>query len=819
MSRKDLTRNNHYVPQWYQRGFAINSNHLHYLDLTPEEKLLPDGRIIRLNERKLLPSSQCFFEYDLYTTFFGPIISDIIERELFGKIDDEGSRAVRAFIDGSESDRHFRFQDFFRYIDAQKSRTPKGLLWLKNKYSHLNQTELMMEMEAIQDMNTTIWYESVKEIVSAENSVIKFLITDHPVTTYNFACPTSNQTGQDLIEPSIALKASQTIFPLNKNYCLILTNYEYAEQPELCDPLQKRTNARHFGETMVRTNAFIRNRKLNDHQVQEINFVLKKSARRYIAAAEKEWLYPEVDTTISWESVQRTLLPPAEELFEFGGEMFAGYSDGRTYRQDAFGRTVDEHDFLKKSLPDQEPKPNDLCPCGLGKSYENCCRDKPESQRSSWSIRSIRERNLIFYNGIVNILGLSQGKEWDDVRRELNDQQIKEIHTLFELLWPVHTDIFKLLPKPDGKLRAIYTGVIDWRVVTTFSTTAALYFDQLIVQNPFNHPAGMNPQYSPVTNPSIYKQQTLKNVALFIEIFPLIDSGRIILLPDLGIFSRHLQSQVIEMAQNRHSGTVSIDDDEFKIFKKLTDDDLQRAIWQMTEEQQKQQIRSVFPNAEEEHINKVFEYSQQRRNEDPLALLQDNLLNEKGQLRQFSMGPNFEITLLLAQATGAIIFTDSLTRWKEILKAQRTSESGKTTEWSQLVDLVQSSAFPFTFNPEVAIALDANDKLKKMRQLWQNIYTAIGSIKAENITESCESITKQLIEAIVETKREILQISNSENIEDSEISNFEAKFNIIIPAEGIQDNNVLRLLLTSGVDHYLKSSSIAIFAQPIIYKQ
>lgn len=816
MSRKDLTRNNHYVPQWYQRGFSTNSNQLHYLDLAPEEKLLPDGRVIKLKERKLLPFSQCFFEYDLYTTFFGPIISDIIERELFGKIDDVGSRAVRAFIDGSESDRHFRFQDLFRYIDAQKSRTPKGLFWLKDKYSHLNQTQLMMEMESIQDMHTTIWYESVKEIVSAENSVIKFLVTDHPVTTYNYACPIINQKGQDPIEPSIALKASQTIFPLNKNYCLILTNYEYAEQPELSDPLQKRTNARHFGETMVRTNAFIRNRKLNDHQVQEINFILKKSAHRYIAAAEKEWLFPEIDTTISWESVQRTLLPPAEEIFDFGGEMFAGYSDGRTYRQDAFGRTVEEHEFLKKSVPNEEPQHDDFCPCGLGKSYKDCCRDKPESLRPSWSIRSIRERNLIFYNGIVDILGLSRGKDWEDVRRELNDQQVKDIHTLFEILWPVHTDIFKLLPKPDGKLRAVYTGIIDWQIISTFSTTAALYFDQLIVHNPFNHPTGMNPQYSPVVNPSIFKQQTLKNVAFFLEIFPLVDSGRIILLPDLGIFSRHLQSQVVEMAKNRHSSGISVHDDEYKIFRKLTDDDLQRAIWQMTEEQQKNQIRAAFPSADEEYINKVFEYSQQKRNEDPLALLQDDLLNGSGQLRQLSMGPNFEIILLLAQATGAIIFTDNLTKWKEILNAQRTSEFGITTKWSQLVDLIQGSAFPFTFNPETAIALDATDKLNKMRELWQKIYTAIGSTKAENITESCENITKQLIEAIVETKKEILQISNSESIEDSEISNFDAKFDIIIPYGGIQDNNVLRLLLTSGTDHYLKSSSIAIFAQPII---
>lgn len=67
---KDLTRNNHYVPQWYQKGFTTESNKIHYLDLLPEQKTLPDGRIIKFNERKLLSPSKCFSQYDLYTTFF-----------------------------------------------------------------------------------------------------------------------------------------------------------------------------------------------------------------------------------------------------------------------------------------------------------------------------------------------------------------------------------------------------------------------------------------------------------------------------------------------------------------------------------------------------------------------------------------------------------------------------------------------------------------------------------------------------------------------------------------------------------------------------
>ena len=42
-----ITRNNHYVPQWYQEGFfEPGRSSLAYVDLTPDQKVLPDGRVI-----------------------------------------------------------------------------------------------------------------------------------------------------------------------------------------------------------------------------------------------------------------------------------------------------------------------------------------------------------------------------------------------------------------------------------------------------------------------------------------------------------------------------------------------------------------------------------------------------------------------------------------------------------------------------------------------------------------------------------------------------------------------------------------------------
>jgi hypothetical protein len=83
----------------------------------------------------------------------------------------------------------------------------------------------------------------VREIVSAENSEVKFIASDHPVTVYNHAVLPDALMCQYPNDP--ALKASQTIFPLTRDFCLILTNLEYAQKPAT-SPLEKRTFARNF---------------------------------------------------------------------------------------------------------------------------------------------------------------------------------------------------------------------------------------------------------------------------------------------------------------------------------------------------------------------------------------------------------------------------------------------------------------------------------------------------------------------------------------------------------------------------------------------
>ncbi|CAN0345080.1 unnamed protein product, partial [Chrysoparadoxa australica] len=135
------------------------------------------------------PPARAFVQRDLYSRFFGTTVNDEVERKLFGDIDTRGATAVRAFADGDPVECHHNFQPLFEYIDIQKLRTPKGLAWLRAQYPALNQNQLMMEMQALRMMHCTIWTEGVREIVSAEKSDVKFIVSDHPVTVFNADAP------------------------------------------------------------------------------------------------------------------------------------------------------------------------------------------------------------------------------------------------------------------------------------------------------------------------------------------------------------------------------------------------------------------------------------------------------------------------------------------------------------------------------------------------------------------------------------------------------------------------------------------------------
>lgn len=778
------------MPQWHQNGFADErDNELRHLK---HRKIkLKDGTTKIVQSKNWFSSAQCFYFKDLYSTFFGMIVNDDIEKKLFGPIDDNGANSVKAFLTDDQAQWHNNFQDLFTYLDAQKLRTPKGLDWVKSKYPELNQIQLMTEMQALRTINCTLWTEGVRELVSAYDSDVKFILSDHPVTIYNYACSPNSEMCKYPNDPDIALKGSQTIFPLDKNRCLILTNLEYAKDPDGVNPLEQRTNATKIRQSMVNTINFINERKLTAEEVNKINFIIKSRAKEAIAAGKESWLFPENMLSCNWAELRYVLLPPSDELYHFGGEMFVGYEDGSTHYQDAFGRTSPPNEHLKKDTIESKLGRNDKCGCGSNRKYKHCCKDLPEELRTSWTELSIRERNLAFCRAIKGILGLDAGKAWLDVRREISEEQISRIYAFYSSLWPRETNIYSLLPKSDGKFRALYTGVLDVRAIGLHALPLASLFDEFLIENPIVNPNNLKPEFSPIDSPSKYKYQALKDFTLMLELEPYIGFGLINLIPDPSNFDLNLMKAMMNIARSRNEMIKSKRDNETNL--KLAIEDYLNVIHIMPREDK---IRSLVDDfgMPEDLAAITISTVEENAEVSPLTMLQPIQLGSGGQFMQLSMAPNYEMALFTAQVTGSVIVTDSETRWNELQAAQHKQMGVASYPWADVYG--QLCKLPIDYHM-------LNSYTKTLHH-FSAVRTVLKDADNLILADKFDSIhKKKLSEKVFKLN------SKLDQIDANEATVFVNADSIVLaPKGGLYDSKVQRLLALSSClkyDHKVRS--------------
>ena len=268
--------------------------------------------------------------------------------------------------------------------------------------------------------------------------------------------------------------------------------------------------------------------------------------------------------------------PPPPSFTDSGEKLYWGRNGGTTYFQDAFGRTAPENTYLKKTSSQEKASSQRTLWLRQREKVQALLPAQEHNQRPSWTFKSIRERNLFLCNAVEKILGLNKDKTWDDVRRELTPDQVAEIHRVYAFLWPRDTDIYSLLPKPDGQCRALYTGMIDPTTIPGFALGSAPLFDEILIQQPFVNPAEVKPDFSPVHSPHLYRQHTLKNVFLLFVLMPYIDAGFVNFFPDPCVFDEHLLKQMMQMAEAR-SGDVQLDAAEEGILMGMARDDFHRA--------------------------------------------------------------------------------------------------------------------------------------------------------------------------------------------------------------------------------------------------
>lgn len=352
-------RRHHYVPRWYQYRFLEdnqNESKFYYLDLRPETIKLPSGK--RYTRKGLLrwgPPS-CFFEDDLYTTKFRDWESTEIEPKFFGEIDNDGRKAVEYFAKFEHPSANGEaFNALLPYMSVQKFRTPKGIAYLASITNLADKNLILFKMQEIHRMHCAIWTECVWSIADASQSDTKFICSDHPVTVYNQGCFPASKWCREANEPSIWLDGTHTIFPLEIDKALILTNLSWVRNP-YGNPLKERPHAQLFRPAMFNFTDIQTGRILAEEEVIAINYIIKQRAFRYIAAAKKEWLYPEKRLTYKrWDKIGSSyLLMPDPRSVTFSSEIIIGYDNKRSDAFDEYGRKPWHPDYKDQKRHEYE---------------------------------------------------------------------------------------------------------------------------------------------------------------------------------------------------------------------------------------------------------------------------------------------------------------------------------------------------------------------------------------------------------------------------------------------------------------------------------
>lgn len=379
---------NHYVPQWYQHRFfepGSGQSHLYYLDLKPDLIQLPDGKTKPRKAVRRLGPVNCFKQDHLYTLFFGQYATDVIERKFFGEIDRIGESAVAFFSNYHYCEEaHTAFPAIRDFLAAQFFRTPKGLALLQRLTNTKSHQQTLMVMEHLWQLYVTIWSEAVWEVFNCRHSPTKFIITDSPVTTYN---PMVFPKSAEMQKYGIALLeriGTRLLFPIDRDHCLCLTNLQRVRNPGV-NPLKTRENPRYFDQGLFDLRKIQRGREIEENEVIAINHILKTNAVRYVAAASKEWLYPEDRIKNKfWSKLgDRYFLGPDPRKVSFTTAIFTGGGSGGSFGTNEYGHYDIDHPRAKK-LRNVEWKTFQAAKEAWNERDRKAGRSPPEDLREYW---------------------------------------------------------------------------------------------------------------------------------------------------------------------------------------------------------------------------------------------------------------------------------------------------------------------------------------------------------------------------------------------------------------------------------------------------
>jgi len=402
---------------------------------------------------------------------------------------------------------------------------------------------------------------------------------------------------------------------------------------------------------------------------------------------------------------------------------------------------------------------NELCVCGSGYKYKDCCHKRGikfdvEDCKQHIKLLSARGKNNLFLNNLYEILEIDSyvtksctPEEFVKyLKQKMTSEVVYKIHEQIPLIWPDEEDLNRCLQylKEDKKEYAFYQGDYSINITRSVLNRHAMYEDCFILLDPFMEPRGVYSEYSPLEHPEKHKITTLKNVFLWLSLTEWIKNGLVIFIRSPGDFNYPFEKQTLAETE-KISNTVELKevlDEEVKceienFFNPIYDSRLDMPIDDWLE-------FCKDSNIPEEYLREFIQKKKDFSLNHIEGLDDDQLLKHSG-------GSNFYMGKHICLKTGAHLLTDINFRWKQ-LEYDRRINDVKNDIWTPFskafnnLDMKFFKGLDFDDLLNIRKGENLNDIRSFLRRIW-NINKGGDDFSDDKAKDLSAELTHQTREA------------------------------------------------------------------------
>lgn len=320
-------------------------------------------------------------------------------------------------------------------------------------------------------------------------------------------------------------------------------------------------------------------------------------------------------------------------------------------RSDSIVRQINRH--LKDSINVETNKAND------------------PSVTEKWAKVGIVERGIHFVNEALSLAGFSEDKDWNEIRKSFDRENVKMIYDLHADIWRPDDDQWALAEsiRSEDRTRFLYMGEVEPEEIVDKVWRWALHFDQILIPDPFQSPWARKPELNPLSKPVQFESDTLKLVYLLSVLYPLIMAKKVVFIQDPSDFNPDMKKIFMQVAEKslkdpQLMDAIELDKEKLKIYGVKAQ---MRVYSRLPEHQRRIAVRNLFETDIDHHLKHLALL----RKVDPLCLDRDFNLKVSEQVI-VRTGANFESSVVLSALYGATPISSLESRFSQYSRAATT---------------------------------------------------------------------------------------------------------------------------------------------------